>query len=190
MRRAVFFDKDGVINFDKGISGNSEPIEFIDGIGSLIAGFRALEFGIFVVTNQPVVARGLMSEPELEKYLRGFEALLLENDAGAVIDRIYYCPHHPNANVEKYRTGCDCRKPRPGMLFRAATEFGIDLSASFMVGDRMSDVIAGALAGCRTIQFLSGKHNEKAIESDLKLEREIFPDYKITDLTEMRGIIR
>lgn len=190
MNRAVFFDKDGVMNADRGVNGNLEPLELYPGISDLIAEFRGRGFKIFVVTNQPVVARGLMSEDELASFMKKFAALVARANPGALIDKIYYCPHHPNANVEKYRTVCECRKPKPGMLLRASREFDIDTGASFMIGDRMSDVIAGSLAGCATIHFLSGKHSEKAIETDLKFDGEIKPDHTITDLNELRSIIK
>jgi len=190
MNRAIFFDKDGVINSDKGISGNFEPVELYPEIAVLMAEFRIRGYRIFVVTNQPVVARGLMSEAELEEYLGKFEKLILEKNSGAIIDKIYYCPHHPNANIEKYRVRCECRKPRPGMILKAAEEFALNLNESFMIGDRISDIISGSLAGCKTVHFLSGMHMEKTIETDLKIEKEISPDYKITDLNELREIIR
>jgi len=190
MRRAIFFDKDGVINVDKGISGNFEPVELYPRICDLIAEFKSKGFKIFIVTNQPVVARGLMSESELKLSIKKFESMIAENNPDAIIDKIYYCPHHPNASDERYRTVCECRKPKPGMALRAGSEFGIDLENSFMIGDRMSDIIAGNLAGCKTIHFLSGKHLEKAIETDLKFDKEIKPDYVIYDLNELRSIIK
>lgn len=190
MNRAIFFDKDGVINVDKGTSGNFEPLELIPGIAGLITLFRKSGFKIFIATNQPVVARGLMSESELEAYMNSFRSVILAADGGAVIDKIYYCPHHPNANVERYKCACECRKPKPGMLLKAGNEFGLDMAASYMIGDRMSDIIAGDLAGCRTIQFLSGKHLESSIETDLKIEKDIKPAHLISDINELRSIIK
>ncbi len=188
-RRAVFFDKDGVINIDKGISGNFEPLDFIVGACDLIALFKKIGFMIFVVTNQPVVARGLMNEDELKSYFEKFSECILKNNSEAIIDKIYYCPHHPDANVEEYRIACECRKPKSGMIMRAVEEFKLDIKSSFMIGDRMSDVIAGCIAGCKTVHLLSGRHLEKAIVTDLKLDAEIAPDYIINELSELRSII-
>lgn len=188
--RAVFFDKDGVINADKGIRGNFEPVALTPGVCNLIAELKSSGFMIFVATNQPVVARGLMSEEELAAYMEKFAALVAAEASGAIIDRIYCCPHHPSANDERYRVSCGCRKPKPGMLLRAAAEFGVDLAASYMIGDRMSDVIAGALAGCKTVHFLSGAHAEKAIETDLVLDREIRPDFTVRSARELKEIIK
>jgi len=190
MERAIFFDKDGVLNIDGGTSGNFSPTVLMPGATDTIAYLRNRGFKIFVATNQPVVARGLMSEDELIKYFVSFERLISENNAKALIDKIYYCPHHPNATVETYRMNCDCRKPRPGMLLKAAKEFNIDLEKSYMIGDRTSDIIAGSLAGCQTIQLLSGKHTEAPIETDLKLDKEINPEHFILKIDELRGIIK
>ncbi len=187
--RAVFFDKDGVINIDKGVSGNFEPLDFISGACDLIALFKDRGFMIFVATNQPVVARGLMSEYELKSYFEKFREAILKNNPKALIDKIYYCPHHPDANIEKYRIACECRKPKAGMILRAAEEFKLDIKSSFMIGDRMSDITAGCIAGCKTVHLLSGRHLEKAIVTDLKLDAEIAPDHIINDLSELRSII-
>ncbi|OQA77331.1 MAG: D-glycero-beta-D-manno-heptose-1,7-bisphosphate 7-phosphatase [bacterium ADurb.Bin243] len=130
-----------------------------------------------------------MSEDDLKIYFEKFRDLILKTNAGAAIDKIYYCPHHPDANDERYRALCECRKPRPGMLLTAAREYEIDLKASYMIGDRMSDITAGSLAGCRTIHFLSGMHAQKAIISDFKPDKEIRPDYTINGLCELRSII-
>jgi len=190
MNKAIFFDKDGVINADKGIRGTSENIEFIQGIDELIAYFRDKGFKIFVVTNQPIVARGILKEKELQKALIDFEKALLQRNPLSKIDKIYYCPHHPNADVPEYRISCICRKPKPGMFHKAIKEFDLDCAKCYAIGDRMSDIIAGHLAGCTTIHFLSGKHEEKMIETDLKNIEDIKPDYVISNLEELRNIVK
>ncbi|MBF0441914.1 MAG: HAD-IIIA family hydrolase [Oligoflexales bacterium] len=177
------------MNVDKGVYAYLEDDEIIQEAPSIISYLINKGYLIFVVTNQPVVARGLISEKDLENRLNLFQVKFGKIDPHAKILKIYYCPHHPNANDKDYRVSCECRKPKPGMLQRAAAEFELDLNESFMVGDRMSDIVAGALAGCKTIQFLSGKHDDKPIESDLLLTREIHPDYKIRNLLEIKGIV-
>ncbi len=190
MGRAVFLDKDGVINIDKGISGNLEPVEFFSGVCDLISLFKKRSFMVFIVTNQPVVARGLMSEKKLKEFLEEFRLSILKINPSAFIDKIYYCPHHPDADVERYRIVCECRKPKPGMILEAVKEYNIDINKSFMIGDRISDVTAGRLAGCKTVQFLSGKHLEKSIKTDLKLSEEIRPDFMIKNLSELEAIVK
>ena len=190
MNKAVFFDKDGVLNSDKGFNKNWNTVELYKGVGDTIKYLRGLGFKIFVITNQTVIARGLLKEEELKKTLRTFESLILDQNKDATIDKIYYCPHHPNADVGSYRGDCDCRKPKPGMLINASKEFNVDLKSSFMVGDRISDVIAGHLAGCITVQCQTGKHNDDMIETSLDVSSEIKPDYVINKLEELKNIIR
>jgi D-glycero-D-manno-heptose 1,7-bisphosphate phosphatase len=126
---------------------------------------RAKELGllIFVVTNQPVVARGLLREDELRS-LHNELGRLLETERGG-IDGFYYCPHHPRADIGAYRNECDCRKPRPGLILSAAHEWGLHLPSSFLVGDRMSDVAAGHRAGCRSVLVTCGRHGDPPIQS-------------------------
>jgi len=189
MDRAVFFDKDGVLNIDKGIEDDLMMADIYPWSGDIIAGLRNKGFKIFVVTNQPVVARGLITEKELNNTLKEFQVMIKSQNEDALIDKIYYCPHHPSGDLMKYRKKCECRKPRPGMLIKASKEFNIDLSKSYMIGDRISDIIAGYLAGCTTIQFFSGRHNDKEIESDLVLDKKIEPDFTITNIYRLRSII-
>lgn len=189
MHRALFFDKDGVMNVDKGIDGTDEAVELYQGISDVVAYFRQKGFKIFVFTNQPIVARGLMTETKLIDALDAFKKIIASQNKEAVIEKVYYCPHHPNATVEKYRKICECRKPKPGMLLQAAQEFSVDLKKSYCIGDRISDVIAGHLAGCTTIQILSGKHDEKMIETDVTGVEHIQPDYVIHTITELKDII-
>lgn len=100
-------------------------------------------------------------------------------------ERFYFCPHHPRATLPEYRVTCPCRKPRPGMLLRAARELGLDLGASIMVGDRPSDVAAGRRAGCRTALITSGRHEDPPIESpDTPGAALLEPDWVCADLAE------
>ncbi len=110
------------------------------------------EYLAIVVTNQPVIARGEVTYDELQEIHNKMETLL--GAEGAYIDAIYYCPHHPHKGYEgeitELKFECDCRKPKPGMLIKAATDFNIDLSQSWMIGDGENDVLAGKNAGCKT----------------------------------------
>lgn len=190
MNRAVFFDKDGVLNPDRGVAGNLASVEVYADAPRVIARCREAGYLIFVVTNQPAVARGVVTEDALRGHLERFGSHLRALDPGAVIDRILYCPHHPNANVTAYRVSCECRKPRPGMIHAAASEYDVDLACSVLVGDRISDVIAGYLAGCgTTVQVLSGQHDAPMIETDLILTTVVAPDRLIAELGELMGLI-
>lgn len=191
MNRAIFFDKDGVLNEDVELLKNLKLPTINVNACNLISYFRRKNFKIFIVTNQPIVARGIITELELKKYLDNFLSLLLTINSNAYVDKIYYCPHHPNANVLEYRLNCNCRKPKPGMLITAKEEFNIDLNSSFLIGDRISDIISGYLAGCKTIHYLSGKHNEKLIETDLNIDfNDIKPDFRVTLIDQVIDIIK
>jgi len=190
MEKAIFFDRDGVLNVDNDFITDISQVSLYPDAPEIIAFCRGLGFKIFVVTNQAAVARGLLSEEELQKLNERYKKLLLKSNPDAVIDKIYYCPHHPQANVEKFRQVCECRKPKAGMIFQAQKEFNLDLEKSFLIGDRISDIMAGKTAGCKTIQFLSGKHTAAPIISDVKIDENIKPDFTITDLKELKGIVK
>lgn len=190
MNKAVFFDRDGILNVDNDFITDIKQVNLYEDAPEIIAYCRSLGYKIFVVTNQAAVARGLITEESLVLLNENYKKLLKSRNPNAIIDKIYYCPHHPNANLEEYRIKCNCRKPYPGMIKNAGFEFNVDLSKSYMVGDRMSDITAGSLAGCKTIHCLSGKHNEKAIVSDLKPHEEIKPDFIINNIAELKNILK
>ena len=107
---------------------------------------------------------------------------LLEQAGGPHLDGFYFCPHHPNATLSEYQVDCDFRKPRPGLLSRAAREHNLILAASFMVGDRITDIIAGARAGCRTVLIQTGEHQAPPIETVEPLDELVQPDHVCADL--------
>jgi len=142
---AIFLDRDGVINEEVGIIRSAEQLRLVPGAGEAIARLNQASLRVIVVTNQPVVARGWCSEGELGTIHEHLKALL--RPFGATLDAIYYCPHHENANDPAYRLVCDCRKPRPGLLARAAKDFDLDLSRCILIGDRTVDLEAARAAG-------------------------------------------
>jgi len=152
-RRAVFLDRDGVLNLDTDHVRSPDQLRLLPGVAEAVRRINASEYLVVVVTNQPAIAKGFLSECELDRIHAKLETLL--GAEGAYLDRIYYCPHHPDKGFAgerpEYKVICDCRKPAPGMLLRAAGELNIDLGGSFMVGDRTSDLLAGRAAGCKTI---------------------------------------
>jgi D-glycero-D-manno-heptose 1,7-bisphosphate phosphatase len=157
MNRAVFLDRDGVINEmwwepDHGIVDSpARPDQFriLPGVPAAIRQLRSLGFRIVVVSNQPGIGKGKMTPSGLEAVTQKMHDELTA--AGAPLDAVYYCLHHPNAALLSYRQQCHCRKPRPGLLRRASEELAIDLSRSYMIGDGVVDVQAGRAARCTTI---------------------------------------
>jgi D-glycero-D-manno-heptose 1,7-bisphosphate phosphatase len=153
-RRAIFMDRDGTVCEEMGYVNHLSRSRLLP--RSLEAIRLANEHGYLVIiaTNQSGVARGLFTDAMVQEVHRQ----LCERAAagGARIDALYYCPHHPREGTPPWRADCDCRKPRPGMLRRAAAEHEIDLSRSWMVGDGFPDIEAGAAAGVRVVQVLTG----------------------------------
>ena len=152
-QKAVFLDRDGTINKYVGFLKDIDEFELLPGVAEAVMLINASGYLAIVVTNQPVIARGEVTISELQEIHNKMETLL--GAEGAYLDAIYYCPHHPNKGYEgeisELKTNCDCRKPKSGMLLRAAEEFNIDLSQSWMIGDGENDMKAGKAAGCRTI---------------------------------------
>ena len=181
--RAVFLDRDGVIIEDKNLLTKVSEIRLLPGVPGALNRLRSAGFRLIVVSNQPVVARGLATEAEVERINDAINQQLKES-SGAGIDQFYFCPHHPNATNPVYRVNCDCRKPRPGLILRAAKDHAINLSASFLVGDRITDIIAGARAGCRTILVQTGQHEAPSIQTAEPIDPTIQPDWSCADLNE------
>lgn len=152
-QKAVFLDRDGTINVYKGFLRSIEDFELIPGVAEAIRCINESGYLAVVVTNQPVIARGEVTRQELDRIHQRMETEL--GLQGAYIDGLYYCPHHPHkgyaGEIPELKIDCDCRKPKPGMLLRAARELHIDLAASYMVGDGENDILAGNSAGCRSI---------------------------------------
>lgn len=152
-QKAVFLDRDGTINKNIGFLRNIDEFELLPFVGEAIKKMNDMGYLVIVVTNQPVIARGEVSEEELFEIHNKMETLLGEK--GAYLDAIYYCPHHPQKGYAGERVelkiDCGCRKPQPGMLLQAAKDFNIDLSQSWMVGDSEADIMAGKRAGCKTV---------------------------------------
>lgn len=150
-QKAIFLDRDGTINKYVGFLRKIDDFELIDGAAEAIKKINASGYLAIVVTNQPVIARGEVSWDELNEIHRKMQTLF--GQQGAYVDGIYICPHHPDKGFAgerpEYKIDCDCRKPKPGLLLKAAKEFNIDLHQSFMIGDDDRDVQAGQNAECR-----------------------------------------
>lgn len=144
MRKALFLDRDGVINEDRHFVHTAEQCIFQPGIFELCAQAQEKGYLLIVVTNQSGIARGLFSEAQFLAFTRWMHAQFAGR--GITLTQTYYCPHHPEAGQGKYRQECDCRKPKPGMILQAAREHGIDVLQSILIGDKDSDVQAGRAA--------------------------------------------
>lgn len=151
-QRAIFLDRDGTINRYVGFLRNIDDFELLPGAAEAIRRINASGYLAIVVTNQPVIARGEVTREELDRIHEKMETLL--GREGAFVDAVYYCPHHPDrgfaGEVAALKIDCDCRKPKPGLLLRAAADYHISLADSYMVGDGENDILAGKAAGCRT----------------------------------------
>ena len=148
MKKAAFLDRDGVINIDHAYVDRPEEFEFVDGVFDAAKALVDAGYELVVVTNQSGIGRGYYSEADFAHCCEWMRARFAE--VGAPISAIYFCPHHPEKALDAYRCQCNCRKPEPGMILRAQSEHGYELSASLMVGDKLSDMKAAAAAGVGT----------------------------------------
>lgn len=180
MKRAVFLDRDGVINsyfYNSEFGtidspGNPEEFVLCDGVGEALELLRT-DFRLIVVSNQPGIAKGRFSPALLEATTQK-----MKRECGNLLDAVYYCLHHPHALLLEYRQICECRKPKPGLLIQAAQDWNIDLAASFMIGDGIVDVQAGKAAGASTI-FLGTRKCHLCREFE---QLDAVPDYIAGDL--------
>ena len=152
-QKAIFLDRDGTLNRYAGFINRAEQIELLEGVAAAVKLINQSEYLALVVSNQPVIARGECTFAEMKKINNRLQMLLgLE---GAYLDDIIFCPHHPDSGFEgeikSLKINCECRKPKPGMLFKMAEKYNIDLKNSFMIGDDIRDVEAGIAAGCQSI---------------------------------------
>lgn len=154
MHIGIFLDRDGTINEEVNYLSSPVKLRLIPGSADAIREANDLGIKVFIVTNQSGIARGILTEDRLKEVHDRLLSLLRKEEAH--INAIYYCPHHPDHGDARYRKRCSCRKPKIGMLERAAKEFDVDLSKSFVIGDRMIDVQTGNNAGAISILVLTG----------------------------------
>jgi D-glycero-D-manno-heptose 1,7-bisphosphate phosphatase len=154
LRPAIFLDRDGVVIEDVHYLAAPNQVRFVPGSADAIAALNRAGWPVVIATNQAGVGRGFFTADSVHAVHQHLADQLA--GYGARIEAFYFCPHHPAAEVPAYRTACACRKPGPGMLRQAASELGLDLARSWMIGDRESDLQAGAAAGARTILVRTG----------------------------------
>jgi D-glycero-D-manno-heptose 1,7-bisphosphate phosphatase len=159
VNKAVFLDRDGTIVEDVGYMNTPEQIKFIPGAIEAIKMLNEADFKVVIISNQAGVARGLVTEDMLQTIDKTLHKWVL--NGGAHLDGIYYCPHHPEHGVYPYKQVCECRKPHPGLIKRAHRDLDIDLSLSYMVGDKATDIQAGKSAGAKTVFVMSGRGKEQ-----------------------------
>jgi D-glycero-D-manno-heptose 1,7-bisphosphate phosphatase len=158
-RRALFLDRDGTINTDYGYVYRQEDFHFIDGIFELVAAAKHLNYLVIIITNQSGIGRGYYTEDDFKVLMTWVRAQF--SDRGGTIDDVYYCPDHPTHGQGIYRRETIMRKPAPGMFFKAAKAWNIDLSHSISVGDSERDMEASYLAGIKRIYCISKVVNYK-----------------------------
>lgn len=142
---AIFLDRDGTLNKDHGYVYEIDQFEFIEGTIEALIELKSMGFALVLVTNQSGIARGIFSEQQFMMLTEWMDWSLA--DRGVDLDGIYYCPHHPDGKISAWRDVCDCRKPQPGMLLTARDELQLDMTASYMAGDKLEDMQAGMAAG-------------------------------------------
>lgn len=153
-RSAVFIDRDGTLTEEVGYVNHPRRLRVLPRSAEAIRRLNGVGIAAVVVTNQAGIARGYFSEEVLTAVNASLVSQLKEE--GAHLDGIYVCPHHPTEGEPPYRMVCDCRKPRPGLLLRAASELGLDLGRSTLVGDKPSDLVAAGAVGARSVLVLTG----------------------------------
>ncbi|MEG1979072.1 MAG: D-glycero-beta-D-manno-heptose 1,7-bisphosphate 7-phosphatase [Victivallaceae bacterium] len=158
-KRAVFLDRDGVINEEVNYLHECEKTILISGVPEALKILKQHNYQLIVVTNQAGVAKGLYPEEDVATVNNHINDLLLP--FGVKIDHFYYCPHHPD-----FTGKCNCRKPEPGMLLQAIKDFAIDPAQSYMVGDRLSDLNAGRNAKCKKVFLVKSGYGEKTLANE------------------------
>lgn len=182
MTMAVFLDRDGTLNVEKGYIREEEQIELYPGAARAVRQLNDAGIPAILVTNQAGVARGYFNISRMHNLNRRVQELLMEQ-AGARLDAVYTCPHYKDGAVAEFTKDCDCRKPAPGMILQAARDFpAIDLAASYVVGDKASDITLARNAGCRGILVRTG-YGEQVLAGDYQV-LEIHPEKVCADITE------
>jgi D-glycero-D-manno-heptose 1,7-bisphosphate phosphatase len=179
--RAVFLDKDGTLIENVPYNVDPERVLLAPGAADALRALASVGYLIVVISNQSGVARGVFDVSRLAEVERALRDLL--SDEGVSLDGFYFCPHLPDGTVAEYAIACECRKPAPGLVLRAADELGIDLERSWVVGDILDDVEAGRAAGCRTVLVDVGSETEW-IRSPARE-----PDHVVGDLPSAADVI-
>jgi D-glycero-D-manno-heptose 1,7-bisphosphate phosphatase len=185
-RPAIFFDRDNTLIASDGYLGDPAKVRLITGAAAAVARARSMGFAVITFSNQSGVARGMFDENAVSAVNRKMDDLLQGENVQARIDRHEFCPFHPEAKIEKYRRDSDLRKPRPGMILRAAEAMGLDLRSSWVIGDAPRDIEAGHAAGCKTILV---NHQDLSVSPAALEPTVVEPDESVSDLAEAMDLI-
>jgi len=184
--RAIFLNRDNTLIEDPGYINHPDQVKLLDGVAEALIELKGLGYKLIVATNQSAVARGIITEKVLGEIHDRLEELLAEQNVS--LDRIYYCPYHPDGVVPKYSKESNCRKPAPGMFQKAAAEMNLDLSQSWSIGGSSRDVEAGRRAGCKTVLIDTPSRQKPSGSSPLP--EGLVPDYKAINAKEAVNIIK
>lgn len=189
MKSALFVDRDGVLNkMVRYATGWDSPqrledVRIVTGIENVISWANTRMIPVIEISNQPGVAKGKMTQKTADAIELRVHELLHEKNAK--VDAVYICPHHPDAKIPSLKKNCDCRKPKPGLLFKVSKELNICLSGAIFLGDKATDIEAGKAAGTKTILF------EHADDESVKLKEldKCNPDYKVTSMRKVISVL-
>lgn len=162
--KAIFLDRDGTVTLAGDHIHKIEDFGFIQGAVEGLKKLQGTDYKLIIITNQVGIGRGYYTEEVYHNFQLKLRQEL--NKQGIFITGEYFCPHHPEKGIEKYKIDCNCRKPKTGMLEQASIDFDLDLSQSWMIGDNLTDIQAGNSAGCKTIHVLTGEFKEPVKEAD------------------------
>lgn len=185
MERVIFLDRDGTLNEEVNYLHRKEDLKILDGVPEALRMFKESGYRLVVVTNQAGVARGYYTEADVEELHRYMNELL--KPQGAELDAFFYCPHHPEHGIGKYKTVCRCRKPGTGMFEMAERRFAIDKANSWMIGDKLIDVEAGKNYGVKTA--LVGTGYGAGVHADLAAKGAMPYDIYAETLMDAAGAI-
>jgi D-glycero-D-manno-heptose 1,7-bisphosphate phosphatase len=164
----VFLDRDGVINRDLGYVHRWEDFHFLDGSIEALKILTKKNIPIIIITNQSGIARGYFSEQQYNDLMKKFKSVCAELEIN-ILD-VFYCPHHPEAKIRKYKISCDCRKPKPGMIFKAFEKHNLFSKNCYLVGDRLSDLKAGYKAGIQDLILIKSNVNSSKFQAKFNFQ--------------------
>jgi len=180
---AIFLDRDGTINDEVGYLDSADKLRIIPAAFEAVRLINASSMKAVVITNQAGVAKGLFTEEFVREINGQIQSAFLAQ--GALINRFYFCPHHPTEGIAPYRLICDCRKPEPGLLLQAAVDLNIDLARSYVIGDRLRDIETAHRAGAKGVLVMTGYGQDLMQEAGPDRANELNqPDYIAQDILE------
>ena len=184
--KGVFVERDGVLLSPVENRTAISEDDILPGVAEGLKRFRELGFKVFMVTHQPMVAHGVLSDSKVEDLHCNLVYLISQIDENAVLDGLYHCPHDPKGTEADYSEKCECRKPKPGLLAQASSDFSVDLDKSILVGSDLSDIVAGHLAGCKSVLITGDRNSNPVQETDVEYSQELTsPEGTFPDLVEV-----